>query len=160
MREIREVTIPDMAVLSVRHEHVRVEQLPGLIGGGFAALAAYAAANGGEIADEPFVAFYGMGKDGHLDETDMSIEIAFPLRAAIAGQGEVECREWPGTDALQVTYKGDYDKGMIEVYERMLGRIEARGDVFLGSSREAYLTGPETPPSEQMTVITMPFRRA
>lgn len=158
MDGIERILLKKRDVLTIRHAGARVQDLPKLIGEGFASLSAYVERNGGKLAEAPFVAFHGFSEDLRLDETDMTLEICFPLVAPIAGSGTIQASELPGTEAIRLHYRGNYDAGMTAVYETMLQKIQELGGEFLGVSYESYLTGPETPLDEQETVITIPYR--
>lgn len=160
MREIVEITLPAQTVLSVMHEHVAVTALPDLIGPSFDAVGAHIAESGGEVADAPYVAFYGFGDDATLDENDMTAEIIFPIASPIPSTERLLCREREAGIAAQVTYKGDYNAEMADMYGEIVRWIRSCGGVLCGMVFESYLTGPEVPANEQVTIITVPFRRA
>lgn len=156
---IAEVALPSQPILAIRHEHINVKALPELIGQGFGALSAYIAGEGGVIADDPYVVFYGMSAIAKLDEDDMSVEITFPLQAAIPGNGHFVCRDRQNATAARATYKGAYDDGMVAVYKEMIRWIREHGGVLIGQAWESYRSGPMVPETEHVTVITLPFRR-
>ena len=160
MPDIAEVILAAQTVLAIRHEHVNVKELPELIGHAFEALGAYVAEKGGKIADVPYVAFYGLGNDAKLDENDMTIEVVFPLRAALPSNGRLVCREQPGETAAQVMYTGAYDISMESTYMTMVRWIQERGGELSGWAYESYRSGPDVPKAEHVTLISVPYRQS
>ena len=157
MTDIEKTTVPAQAIVSITHEHVRVDQLPALIGPGFMEIGGYLESQPAEIADAPFVAFYGMDESIKLDENDMRVEIGFPIRAAIAADARFAQYERASFEAARVVYTGDYNAGMMRVYQDIASWLAERGIAFPGLAYECYLTGEDVPLDEQITVITVPF---
>lgn len=157
MMDIKEITFGPETVVSVRHEHLQVGDLPRIIGPNFMELADFLGKSGVEVTGNPYVAYFGMTAEATLDENDMTIEIGFPVKDAVPVSGKFRCAVREAAPAIQVVYKGNYDAGMVAVYQEMVAWINQHGHSFPGVSYEYYLSGPEVPVDEHVTIITMPY---
>lgn len=157
MTEIKQIKMKEQPVMFIRHENLTVKDLPKIIGSSFQTLAAYIQQNGGEIKEAPFVEYYGMDKNHTLDENNITIEVGVPVSAPLEGTNDISYVLRPAMDAICVTHQGDYNAAMVQVYTDMAVWLKEHQATFCGISFESYLTGPDVPLDQQVTVITIPF---
>ena len=106
----------------------------------------------------PFSMYYDEG----YKEKDIDIESAVPVAGPLASNDRVKVRELPGVDQMAcLVHEGSYE-GFSDAYARLLGWIEANGYQIVAPNREIYIKGPgpEYEPSEYVTELQFPVRKA
>jgi effector-binding domain-containing protein len=143
--------IKPQKVISLR----RVIKSYGQAGELFGALGPYLGQVHAPVKGPPFAIYH----DCEFKESDVDVEVAFPLWREIKVSGEFRVQELPGAEMASVTYKGPYE-GISAAYNSLMGWVEANGYRLDGPTREVYLTEPDkTPPSEYITEIQAPVAK-
>ena len=135
-----------LPVLSIR-TRTPVENLPQVLGQGYAAIAQYLGELGQQPAGPPFAGYFNM------DMQDLDIEIGFPIARKLPEKGEIKISEIPSGKAATCLYTGPYSD--IEPAYNALSRwISDNGHESTGVVYEFYLNDPdETSPDELKTQI-------
>lgn len=143
--------VPETHTLAIRTT-TQVENLSQLIGSSYGAIMQYMAEIKEPVTREPFVIYY------NLDMQNLDVEMGFPVSRELPSRGEVKASSLPAGPAAQTTFTGPYEK-MAPVYEEMGKFVTDNGHEASGLSIEYYLTGPETPPDQQVTRIVFPLKK-
>lgn len=143
--------VPETHTLTIRTT-TQVEQLSQLIGSSYEAVMRYMAELKEPVTREPFVIYY------NLDMQNLDVEMGFPVSREMPSRGEIKSSSLPAGPAAQTTFTGPYEK-MAPVYEEMGQFVKDNGRETSGVSIEYYLTGPETPPEQQITRIVFPLMK-
>jgi effector-binding domain-containing protein len=99
-------------------------------------LGALARTAGRAIAGRAFSLYY----DEEFKEEDADIEVAFPVRKPVRGQG-IASRVLPGGRAVTLVHRGPYSE-IGRAYRRLFDALKEKGLAPLAPSRELYLKGP------------------
>ena len=78
--------------------------------------------------------------DSEFKEEDADIEVAFPVRKPLRGEG-IDCRILKGGRALTLIHRGPYSE-IGRTYKRLFDYLGEKGLSPLTPSREVYLKGP------------------
>lgn len=140
----------EQPVLSIRTS-TSMRDLPETILHGLARVS-QVLAEGGVLPGGPaFVGYF------NLDIHDMAVEIGYPVKLPVRGDGDVIARTIPGGLAGVCTYTGPYQE-LATAYQQLNAYIESQGREPTGVSYEFYLNGPAvTPPDELQTEIIFPL---
>jgi DNA-binding transcriptional MerR regulator len=96
--------------------------------------------------------------DNDFKESDVDVEVAFPLWHSVKVEGEFKMQELPGYEFVaSVMHKGNYsDLG--RAYNTIARWIDANAYHVIGPNREIYLNEPATTLSEDlMTEVQVPL---
>ena len=149
--EVREQ--PAQPALSIR-ARTSVQDLPAVIGKAYGAIAQYVGGLGEAPAGPPFAAYYNM------DMQDLDVEMGFPVRKPMAGQGEIKAGQIPGGKAATCLHTGPYSDLRL-AYQALWDWIKERGFQTTGVVYEMYLNDPtQTPPQELKTLLSFPLKPA
>jgi effector-binding domain-containing protein len=141
---------PSQPVLSIR-TRVHVQNLPEVLGKGYADIAQYLESLGEAPSGDPFVAYYNM------DMENLDMEMGFPVSGKVPGQGEIQASEIPAGKYATCLHIGPYpDLGM--AYEALTEWIKGEGYEVTGVAYEFYLNDATvTPPPELKTLLLFPI---
>jgi effector-binding domain-containing protein len=89
---------------------------------------------------------------------NLDIELGFPVSRELPANGEIKPSHLPAGPAARTTFTGPYEK-MAPAYEGLGKFVTDNGREATGVSIEYYLTGPETPPEQQITRIVFPLKK-
>ena len=149
--EVREQ--PAQPALSIR-TRTSVQDLPGVIGKAYGAIAQYVGGLGEAPVGPPFAAYYNM------DMQDLDVEMGFPVSRQMAGQGEIKASQIPGGKAATCLHTGPYGD-MGPAYQALADWIKEQGYESTGVNYEIYLNDPtHTPPQELKTLLLFPLKPA
>ncbi len=149
--EVREQ--PAQPALSIR-ARTSVQDLPAVIGKAYGAIAQYMGGLGEESAGPPFVAHFNM------DMQNLDVEMGFPVRRPLAGQGEIQASQIPGGKAATCLHTGPYSE-LVPAYQALADWVKDHGYDPVGISYEIYLNDPgHTPPQKLETLIMFPLKGA
>lgn len=149
--ECQVVDRPAQPTLVVRRRST-VQGLPQVLGPAWGAIAQYAGGMGMQPAGPPFVAYH------NLDMQDLDLEIGFPFREKLPGEGEVEAGETPAGRAATCLHVGPYDRIHL-AYDALQRWMEVNGHVPVGVAYEFYLNDPRsTSPDDLETQVVLPLR--
>ena len=149
--EVREQ--PAQPVLSIR-TRTSVQDLPGVIGKAYGAIAQHLGGLGEAPAGPPFAAYYNM------DMHDLDVEMGFPVRKPLAGQGEIKASQIPGGKAATCLHTGPYSD-LHTGYQALSDWVKQGGYQTTGVAYEIYLNDPtQTPPQELKTLLMFPLKSA
>jgi effector-binding domain-containing protein len=142
---------PAQAAASIR-TRTSVSELPALIGQTFGKLMQYLGKIGVQPVGPPFAAYYNM------DMQDLDVEIGFPVKEVVQGEGEIEGKEIPGGKYASCLYIGPY-KDFELPYNALSEWLQEKGQEGTGVSYEFYLNDPEhTPQDKLQTQILLPLK--
>jgi effector-binding domain-containing protein len=142
---------PVQVAASIR-TRTSVSELPVLMGQTFGKLMQYLGKIGVSPAGPPFAAYYNM------DMQDLDVEIGFPVKDAVQGEGEIEPVEIPGGAYVSCLYTGPYEDFELP-YNALTAWLEENGRQGTGVSYEFYLNDPENTPSDKLqTQILFPLK--
>jgi effector-binding domain-containing protein len=129
-----------------------VFRLQKVLGEAFEALEKRLAELGEQAAGAPFVAYHNM----NMFSLDM--EIGFPVKKKLPGNGAVEAGEFPGGKAASCLFVGPYGK-IQPVYKALQSWIKSNRYTATGVAYEVYLNDPgNTPPAELQTQVVFPLK--
>lgn len=129
-----------------------VEKLPEVIGPSYMKIAQYLGELGEQPAGVPYVAYH------NLDMQALDVEIGFPVRAELPGQGDILPGAIAECDAANCLYVGPYEE-MGLAYEELNRLIVEKGREPTGVAYEFYYNSPaEVPLSELKTLILFPLK--
>jgi len=132
--------------------HTSIEQLPGLIVDAYGKIQRYLVQLGEEPAMPPYAAYFNM------DMQNMEVELGFPVRRELPGEGELQPGWLPGGLVAQCLYTGPYDQ-IAAAYEALGQWIPANGYDAVGPAYEFYLNDPAMVLPEQLqTRIVFPIK--
>lgn len=143
-----ELTILDSSPAVAIRERVAMRDLPAFFGRAFGELAECA---GDQIAGPPFARYHAVTGD------QVDVEAAFPLRSLVETSGRVHPIVVPGGPAVQVRHVGDYGE-LHESYASIERWLEAHARQRADAPREIYLTGPEVPAEQRVTLVVQPIQ--
>jgi DNA-binding transcriptional MerR regulator len=108
------------------------------------------------VKGAPFAIYH----DHEFKDSDVDVEVAFPLWKSVNTTGEFKSYELPGCDAAaSLMYKGPFE-GMSEPYNALGKWIESNGYHISGETREVYMSDPaKTKPEDYVTEILMPVAK-
>ena len=155
---IEKIIKPEQNIISITRTGLNVTDLPKIIGPTFMEIGKYIAEQGANVLSNPFVSFKNMDETGKLDESQIEMEIGFPVDKLIPEKDLIKAYVLPSYKAVSILYVGDYDQGMIEVYRQLFEEITALGGHFMNRSYEYYLSDEEIELSKQETIIELPYR--
>lgn len=145
--------VPPQKVVAIR------ETLPGYgsFGQLFGKLMPYIFQVGAQMIGPPIGIFH----DEEFKESNVDMELAFPVAADVPSKDGIKCRELPGCQMATAIHKGSYDT-VSAGYTALMKWIEANGYEIAGPSREVYFTDPNSgvPPSEYVTEIQFPVKKS
>lgn len=142
---------PAQPVVSLR-TRVAVQDLPQVLGDSYGALMRHLIGLGEFPCGAPFVAYYNM------DMQDLDIEIGFPVKHALPGNGEIRAGSIPAGKYAATVYTGPYPD-IAPAYEALSAWIRRNGVEPTGVAYEFYLNDPQsTPPPELQTQICLPVK--
>jgi effector-binding domain-containing protein len=126
------------------------------IGELFAALGPYLGKAHAPVKGQPLAIYH----DREYKESDVDVEVAFPLWREVKAEGEFKMDELPGYDMMaSVMYKGPYE-GLGKAYNTLLRWIEANDYLVIGPNREIYFNEPaKAKPEDLVTEIQVPVGR-
>ena len=106
---------------------------------------------GDNAAGPPFARYLEWDGDGGV------IEVGMPVRAPMAGQGDIEAGELPGGRAAAVTHVGPYD-GLKDTWEALNRWMTEAGHEGRAAPWEDYVDDPcSAPPESLRTFIHWPI---
>jgi effector-binding domain-containing protein len=112
----------------------------------------YLGKTGVQPAGPPFAAYYNM------DMQDLDVEIGFPVKEAVQGEGEIEAGAIPGGKYASCLYTGPYENFELP-YNALTAWLKEKGQQGIGVSYEFYLNDPEhTPQDKLQTQILFPLK--
>lgn len=155
---IEKITKPEQTIISITHTGLNVTELPKIIGPTFMKLGKYISEQGANVLSNPFVSFKNMDDTGKLDESQIEMEIGFPVDKLIPEKEAIKSYVLPSYKAMTVLYVGNYDDAMIDIYKQLFEEIKTVGGVFMNCSYEYYLSDEEIDLSKQETIIELPYR--
>ena len=126
-----------------------IAQLPAFIGSSFQKLGAYAAGEGVEPADIPYVRFGDMS-----DLEDVPVEVGFPLARALPGSGDVVAGCIPAGRYVTFMFLGP-NEDMGPAYEEMETWLAQRGLSSSGQCIEQYYNGEPFPRDMALTGVSV-----
>jgi effector-binding domain-containing protein len=136
-------------VLSV-HTRTPVQNLPAILGQTYFQVIQRLGELGEDPAGPPFVGYFNM------DMNDLDVEIGFPVRAPLEGQGAVQAGEIPAGMYAVTLHKGPYTT-VDQAYNALTEFVQGQGHSMPEISYEFYLNDPnETAPEELLTQIFFP----
>ncbi len=148
------VAIEDAAprpAAGIRFRVSSAEEIAGKIGEAFGAVMK-------QLADEdvetqgPAFALYDILGDGEFD-----VLAGFVVPSPVEGGGGVEAAELPGGTEAWTMHVGPY-MSLPDAYEAIRVHVESHGGVLSQDLMwEEYLSPPETPPEETLTVVHWPL---
>jgi effector-binding domain-containing protein len=158
----KEGKLPDYEVTIKKIKPVKVVSIRKILsayqiqGELFSAIGAFIGRTHAPCSGPPVTIYY----DKEFKETDVDVEVAFPVWRQVKTEGELKCYELPGYDkAATVVYKGPYD-GIGKAYNSLLRWIESNGYNVAGPNRETYHNDPEkTKPEDLVTEIQVPVEK-
>ncbi|MGC6768842.1 GyrI-like domain-containing protein [Enterococcus sp. LJL128] len=153
---IEKITKPEQKIVSFTQKGLVVTELPTIIGPTFMKLGKYISEQGANILSNPFVSFKNMDDDGKIDESQMEMEIGFPVDQLLPEKDGIVSYVLPSYKALSVHYVGKYDD-MVPIYDALLNQIKENGDNFMHYCYEYYLSDEEIDESKQETIIELPY---
>ncbi len=124
----------------------------------FGVLGPYLFQSGAQMIGPPIGIFH----DKEFKESDVDVEVAFPIAAAAPVQGEFRCYDLPGYDTVaSVIHKGPWEK-VSEAYNALMNWIATNGYQPAGPNREIYFTDPNSgvPPADYVTGVQFPVSKA
>jgi effector-binding domain-containing protein len=149
--EVREQSA--QPALSIR-TRTSVQNLPGVIGKAYGAIAQYVGGLGEAPSGPPFAAYYNM------DMNDLDVEMGFPVGRPLAGHGDIVASQMPGGKVATCLHTGPYSE-LHPAYQALSEWIQARGYEPTGVTYELYLNDPgHTPPQDLQTLIMFPLKGA
>lgn len=138
-------------VLSIRMR-TALENLPAMLGEGFAEVGQYLGELGVKPAGAPFVGYYNM------DMHNLDIEVGFPLNETRPGKGRIQSGVLPAGRRVECLYVGPY-KDCQPAYEAIDVFMKERGLEPATVMYEQYLNSPIDTPQEQLqTLIIYPIK--
>jgi len=97
--------------------------------------------------------------DKEFKETDVDVEVAFPLWREVKATGEFNSYELEGYEMATLVYKGPYE-GIGPAYNALVRWIDTNNYHLAGPNREIYMTEPgKVPPEEYITEIQIPIEK-
>ena len=100
--------------------------------------------------------------DSEYKERDVDVEIAVPIKKAIASSDKVKVYELPGLEqAACIIHKGPYEN-FNDAYNALMTWMQKNGYQADGPDREVYLTSPfdSKDPAQYVTEIQLPIKKA
>ncbi|WP_086349586.1 GyrI-like domain-containing protein [Candidatus Enterococcus clewellii] len=156
--KIEKITKPEQTIVSITRTGLNVTELPKIIGPTFMELGKYISEQGANVLSNPFVSFKNMHETGKLDESQIEMEIGFPVDKRIPEKDLIKAYLLPSYKAMTVLYVGNYDDAMIDIYKQLFEEIKTVGGTFMNCSYEYYLSDEEIDLSKQETIIELPYR--
>jgi effector-binding domain-containing protein len=121
----------------------------------FSAIGPYIGQVHAPVKGPPFAILH----DKEFRETDVDMEVAFPLWREVKVSGEFKCYEMEGYEMATLIYKGPYE-GIGPAYNTLMSWADVNSYHIAGPNREIYLTDPgKVPPSEYITEIQIPIEK-
>jgi effector-binding domain-containing protein len=142
---------PTQPSLYVRFR-ARVEDLPSHFAKAYSAISQYLAELGETPAGGVYAAYY------NLDMQNLDIEAGFTVSRPLLGKGDIRSGKIPAGRYAICHYTGPYDQmgpAMAELMQFAKEKGYTTGTVYY----EWYLNGPETPPQDLKTDISIPVMR-
>lgn len=131
---------------------VPVERLPEVMGKSFWEIMEYLNREGIPPAGPPFGYYHNM------DMANLDVEMGFPVREELPGDGRVKASTLPAGRVAVETHRGPYET-MEETYNKVIGELKERGLEMDEFMYEFYLNDPdEVSPEEIETEIYMPVK--
>ena len=98
--------------------------------------------------------------DKDFKESDVDVEVVFPMWRSVKTEGEIKFQELPACDKVAtLMYKGPYD-GIGKAYNGLLRWVEANSYDVTGPNREVYHNDPGTTrPADLVTEIQIPVEK-
>jgi len=128
----------------------------GNVGELFAAIGPYLGQVHAPVKGPPFAIYH----DKEFKESDVDVEVAFPLWRGVKATGEFKSYELGGGEMATITYKGPYE-GISPAYNTLMRWVETSGYQIAGPNREVYMTEPgKVPPNEYVTEIQIPVEKS
>lgn len=137
---------PAQPVVSIR-KRGPMNNLPQMMHEAFEAVGAYVARIHAPIVGGTFALYHS------LDMQNLDVEIGYPVKSPVPGEGMIQCRVIPAVQVAICLYKGPYD-GLPTAHE-MMQKWMAEQDIRPGPTLfEWYLNHPaEVKPEEALTKI-------
>jgi effector-binding domain-containing protein len=143
--------IKPQKVLSIR----RILPAYGHISELFSAIGPYIGQVHAPVKGPPFAVYY----DREFKETDVDVEVAFPVWRDVKTTGEFKVYEMAECQVAALTHKGSYET-IGQAYNALMQWVETNGYQPSGPCREVYFTDPaKTPPGEYVTEIQFPAEK-
>ena len=123
----------------------------------FSTLGPYVFQAGAQMIGPPISLYH----DKEFKESDVDVEVAFPIAAAVQTSGEFKCYDLPGYETVaSVIHKGSF-QGVSGAYNALTQWIEANGYQPAGPNREIYFTDPNSgvSPDEYVTEVQWPVTK-
>lgn len=154
---IEKIVKPEQKIISITRKGLSVEELPQIIGPSFMELGQYIAEQGATILSTPFVSFKNMDEKGQINDSQMEVEIGFPIDRLISGKDHIVVYTLPSYKAVTTHYTGEYEN-MIPTYIALFEEIKTINGEFLHCYYEYYLSDEEIDASKQETIIELPYK--
>jgi effector-binding domain-containing protein len=108
------------------------------------------------VKGAPFAIYH----DHEFKDSDVDVEVAFPLWKEVKASGEFKSYELPGYDQVAtLVFKGPFE-GISAPYNALMKWVETNGYHIAGPNREVYLSDPaKTKPEDYVTEIQMPVAK-
>jgi effector-binding domain-containing protein len=155
MEEIQIIEVLPQLVLGMRQKGA-YRDIPAMLG----ELYIYGISHQSVLTGPPvFICHEGSVEEAMVaNETgDADMEVAFPIKGSIEGEGPISIYELPGGRMAKVLHRGPYE-GCGPTYTRLFAWIEEQGLAVAGPVREVYLNDPtQVKPEELMTEIYVPI---
>jgi effector-binding domain-containing protein len=108
-----------------------------------------------QIAGVPMALYH----DTDDRQSDMHVEVVFPLREDLPGTDQVRVYELPGAEMACITHRGSFE-GIGFTYQSIFAWLEVHGYRNLPPSREIYLVFNPADPTNNVTEIQIPVVKA
>ncbi len=142
--------------------------MPRMIGQSYKRLAEYLDAHGGERVGEPYVRYLGIHWESMLHENRLvaffkmftrrwKMKIGFPLKAGIAGEGDIRPGTLPAGSYLKTVHVGPYSK-LGDAYNRLYTYAKKSSLELAPECIEEYLNDPAVVGESRLeTVVLIPL---
>jgi effector-binding domain-containing protein len=138
-------------VLSIRRKLPTYGHLSDL----FTAIGPYLGQVHAPVKGPPFAILH----DQEFKESDVDVELAFPLWRGVKATGEFKSYDLEGCEMAALTYRGPYE-GIAPAYNALMRWVETNKYHIAGPNREIYLTKPgEVNTSQYITEIQVPIEK-
>jgi len=137
-------------IVSIR-KTISVQEIPVILGECFGKLGQYLEQNNEIPVELPFVAFHNVR---NLDESNVDIEIGFPVSREIHSDPEINSYTLPEAKKVFCMFRGDYNE-MPPMYEEMWKWIRENGYTDNNVAYEVYYNSIGYPMEDMLTKVVM-----
>ncbi|WP_424244127.1 effector-binding domain-containing protein [Elusimicrobium posterum] len=155
---IQKISVPEQFVISVEYTNAFVSDIPKILPQAFGSLGAYIASKGIKLDKPPFVIYRGVDVTGKETPFSFSFEVVFPLDKELDTHGDVKGYYMPYMELATTVYRGPYSQSA-PVYQALVKWVEENGYKYEECAWETYLSGPEVPEKESITIISIPITK-